>query len=418
MFWILTLALSLLAALFVLLPLWLRSRSVNMESSELRKKTNIDLFNERSSELEGELSEGNLEHAQFDSLMQELQQGLLADVEHDEKNQFESGSSSAGQSTARSGGKWRLVIPVLLVLLTPALAYSLYNEWGYIEDVELMDLFQRTVNNTGDTEEAQSLIVSLGEAVQEDQDKPWAWYFLAENFANIGMFAEAEIAYRQASLRLEGPEKSLVLGRVALAMYVNADLQFTADILEVVEQARAINPNEISILQLLAADAEQREDYPKAIEYWRLLIQVNPNSGQARELRQSIAAAQRLMNGDELAAVDGPEIDVNVSLAEGIDIDPSLRVFVAARNAAREGLPPLAAVDLTVADLPATIRLDNSAAVGPFNLSSADTIYISALISFNGSATQQPGDFREVSQNFSHNGQHAVIELVIDDRLP
>jgi cytochrome c-type biogenesis protein CcmH len=299
------------------------------------------------------------------------------------------------------------------------LAYSLYNQWGYIDDVELMDLFRRTVNNTADIEETQSLIVRLGEVVQADADKEWAWYFLAENFANLNMFPEAQIAYRQAANRIEaGPEKALILGRVALAMYITADLKLTPEILEVVEEARALNPNERSILQLLAADADQRRDYQSAIAYWRLLIQSSPNSGQARLLRESIAAAQSLMadSGQDIDA--GPVVEVKLRLTEGIELDPNLRVFIAVRNAQREGLPPLAATQLRVADLPVTIRLDDASAVGPFNLSSANTVFVSALVSFTGTANPGSGDYRVVSDSFVHNGQHAVIDLVLSERVP
>jgi tetratricopeptide (TPR) repeat protein len=301
----------------------------------------------------------------------------------------------------------------------PLVAYGLYEEWGFKNDVELMGLFQRTVNNRDNPQESQDLIRRLGEVVQADDYRPWAWYFLAENFASIGMFTEAEIAYRQSAARMEEtPEKALVLGRVAMAKYILAEYTFTADILEVIGKARAINPNEISVLQLIAADAEEREDFETAIEYWRLIIQSNPNSEQAQTLRRSIAIAQQRLAGDGQDVAAGPTIEINLSLAEGLEIDGGLRVFVAVRNAAQEGLPPLAAIDLTVADLPVNIQLDNSYAVGPFNISSAETVFVSASVSFTGSATPTSGDYRSQSDNFSHNGQRVVISLEIIDRVP
>jgi hypothetical protein len=117
-------------------------------------------------------------------------------------------------------------------------------------------------------------------------------------------------------------------------------------------------------------------------------------------------------------AVSGPSIDVNVSLADGLELRDELRVFIAARNAAREGMPPLAAIDLVVASLPTTVRLDNSSAVGPFNLASADTVYLSALVSNSGVATPRSGDYRVVSESFAHNGEHTVIDLVIAEQVP
>ena len=420
MFWLLTICLFIAAALFVVVPLWSANRGGAQESIQLRKAANIALFHERNDEFEAELAEGNLDQSQFDALILELQQGLLADVDSAAQAAApEPAKTKPKQSQLRGSGIIRNVIPLALVLFMSVLAYSLYNQWGYIDDVELMDLFRRTVNNTADIEETQSLIVHLGEVVQADADKEWAWYFLAENFANLNMFPEAQIAYRQAANRIEaGPEKALILGRVALAMYITADLKLTPEILEVVEEARALNPNERSILQLLAADADQRRDYQSAIAYWRLLIQSSPNSGQARLLRESIAAAQSLMadSGQDIDA--GPVVEVKLRLTEGIELDPNLRVFIAVRNAQREGLPPLAATQLRVADLPVTIRLDDASAVGPFNLSSANTVFVSALVSFTGTANPGSGDYRVVSDSFVHNGQHAVIDLVLSERVP
>ena len=417
MFWIFTAILFVLAVGFVLIPLWLRNRAESFVEDTLRKNENVALFQERSDELENELATGNLEQAEFDVLVLELQQSLLSDVSDEElaiktKSNKEKGARTKSPS-------YNLVIPLLLCLLMPLVAYGLYNEWGFKSDVELMGLFQRTVNNRDNPEESQNLIVSLGEVVQADDEQPWAWYFLAENFASIGMFAEAEIAYTQSAGRMEAtPEKAFVLGRVAMAKYVLAELTFTADILEVIDEARAINPNEISILQLIAADAEKREDFEAAIEYWRLIIQSNPRSEQAQNLRRSIVIAQQRLAGDGQDVAAGPSIEIGLSLAEGLELDGNLRVFVAVRNAAQEGLPPLAAIDLTVADLPANIQLDNSYAVGPFNISSADTVFVSASVSFSGSATPTSGDYRSQSDNFSHDGKRTVISLEIADRVP
>ena len=403
---------------FVLLPLWIRNSAESFVEDASRKNENIALFQERSDELENELASGNLSQAEFDVLIQEMQQSLLSDVS-DEELVLKSKTQKGKKATAKTPAT-NFSIPLLLCLLMPVVAYGLYSEWGFKKDVELMGLFQRTVNNQDNPQESQNLIVSLGEVVQADDDRPWAWYFLAENFASIGMFAEAEIAYTQSAGRMEdSPERALVLGRVAMAKYILAEFTFTADILNVIDEARAINPNELSVLQLIAADAEEREDFETAIEYWRLIIQSNPNSEQAQILRRSIAIAQQRLAGDGQDVAAGPTIEIDLSLAEGLELlDGNLRVFVAVRNAAQEGLPPLAAIDLTVADLPANIQLDNSYAVGPFNISSADTVFVSAAISFSGSATPSSGDYRSQSDNFSHNGQRAVISLEIVDRVP
>lgn len=410
----------------MLIPIW-RGRTDEGRDIELRKEANIALFHERHEDLKAELEAKNIDQQQFDQLTAELQHTLLADVSSIEKSKPSNQKSPKVDKTKikrkETSVKERFfsanyMVPFALACILPVAAYVLYDRWGYFNDVQMMDLFQRTVDNRDNPEEAQALIVSLGESVQENQDQPWTWYFLAENFANIGMFNEAQIAYRRsADLLEESPEKALILGRVAMVMYINADLQFTPEILEVIDQARDINPNEISILQLLASDAADNEDYEAAIRYWRLLIQANPNSEQAQQLRLNIAGAQEVLQLQDYDGTSGPVIDVNLALADGLELNGDIRIFVAARDAEQEGVPPLAATSLVVANLPTTIRLDNSSAVGPFNLSSAENIYVSALASYAGVAMPQAGDYRVISENFTHNNNRSEIDLIITNQV-
>jgi cytochrome c-type biogenesis protein CcmH len=422
LFWILTICLFVLACLFVLLPVWLRQRSSNQQAEELRASANIALFHERVNDLESDLATGDIDKAQFDRLLLELQQNLLADTESENDGDKQSGSDTL-QAKVQNASRMAIVVPVVLALLVPVAAYVLYERWGYFDNVSLTDLFERTMESAGNPQEAQELIVALGNVVQENGELPWAWYFLGENFANIGMFEEAQISYQRASELLEDDrEKALVLGRVALAMYVNAGLEFTPDLSAVIAEARRLNPNEVSVLQLLAADAEQNQDWGAAIDYWRLLIQRDPNSPEAQELRNNIAAAQQMLQREEGAA-SGPVIEVALSLGEGVEIGRDISneqiVFVAARNAEQEGLPPLAAVRMSVAELPALVRLDNSSAVGPFNLSSAQSVFITATISQTGVATAASGDYRVESEVLAIGDPEEVqrIELELSERL-
>jgi len=210
----------------------------------------------------------------------------------------------------------------------------------------------------------------------------------------------------------------LVLGRIAMAMYINSEFEFGSQVKAVIDQARAINPSEMSVLQLLAAEAEQREDYSDAIDYWRLMIQVNPNGDFAEELRFRIAAAQAVL-AERNGGISGPQINVALSLSPEADLSPDLRVFLAVRNAEQDGLPPLAAVDTTVSALPASFRLDNTSAVGPYNLSSAESVYVTALASFRGVATPASGDYRVESATLMLDADAEVaLELELSERLP
>ncbi|MBT8147689.1 MAG: c-type cytochrome biogenesis protein CcmI [Gammaproteobacteria bacterium] len=419
MFWVFSIVLLAVAALFVLFPLWRHYRPAS-SGDEIRTETNLTIFQERQRELQTELEQDRLDEAQYESLLLELKKSLLTDTVNADSN---TAARQQKKQEKEQAGSPRLTraIPLLTLLLIPVVAYLMYGRWGYLSDVELMPLYEQTIASDNDEQQTRDLIVELGRIVQADESNQWAWYFLGRNFSNMGMFNEAEIAFqRSGDLMPDGPDKAATLGLLAQIKYLIGGGELTDEVLAVIEQARSINPSENASLQLLSVDAEMNGDYQAAIGYWRLMIQSSPSSAQAQQLRQRITEAQRLIAQEGGADVEqGPTIEINVSLAEGLVLPAGLRLFVAARNAAQEGMPPLAATDLRADDLPATITLDNSMAIRPmFNLASADTIYVTATVSLTGSATVQSGDYRVVSENFAHNNQHAVIDLVIRDTVP
>ena len=407
LFWTLAALLAVMAIAFFAIPFYRANGGDEEAVGSVQRSENLLLFAERESELAEDLAAGEIDSEEHATLLRELQQSLLDDVQDTRPERAPIAISSRG---------W-LVIGLIAVSL-PAVSVTLYQRWGFIDDVKVMGLFQESLAAQGDVAAASALVTELGELVKNGSENPWVWYFLGENFATIGRFNEAEISYRQAAERLSGqPEEALVLGRAALALYIKSEFRFTPELNVLIEQAKAINPNEIAVIQLLAADAQNRGDYATAIANWRILIQLDPNSPEAQALRGEIANAQRLLKEESGEETDGPEIEVRLALAEGLSLDPNLRVFVAVRSAEREGMPPLAAVGLSVADLPTTISLDNSSQVGPFNLSSADLVRVSALVSLNGTANPSRGDYRVVSDDFAHNGQHAIVTLTISDEV-
>ncbi|MDB9981733.1 c-type cytochrome biogenesis protein CcmI [Gammaproteobacteria bacterium] len=407
LFWTLAALLAVIAIAFFVIPFYRANGGDEEAVGSVQRSENLLLFAERESELAEDLAAGEIDSEEHATLLRELQQSLLDDVQDTRPKRLPIAISSRG---------W-LVIGLIAVSL-PAVSVTLYQRWGFIDDVQVMGLFQESLAAQGDVVAASALVTELGELVKNGSENPWVWYFLGENFATIGRFNEAEISYRQAAERLSGqPEEALVLGRAALALYIKSEFRFTPELNALIEQAQAINPNEIAVIQLLAADAQNRGDYAAAIANWRILIQLDPNSPEAQALRGEIANAQRLLREESGEEIVGPEIEVRLALAEGLSLDPNLRVFVAVRSAEREGMPPLAAVGLSVADLPTTISLDNSSQVGPFNLSSADLVRVSALVSLNGTANPSRGDYRVVSDDFAHNGQHAIVTLTISDEV-
>ena len=407
----------LLAIGFVLLPFFLRNPNQSSSFFFTRKELNVSLFEDKKYSLDKDFEEGLLSPEVHSELINELKSNLLSDVNYDQE-QFKIPKKLSRLSSLAA---------VFAVLLIPVASYSLYGYWGYSQHENIRGLYERTAANRDDLDEARELISALGAVVMDEPESnplPWAWYFLGENFSMLGLYSEAEVAYRQSSDRLIGEsEQALSLGRLALVRYILDEFVITPRVRAAIQQTRRLNPNEIAVLQILASDAETREDYREAIANWRLLIQADPNSSQSNLLRQKVTDAQLLLAAtDDLAlsssSTISPSISVSLSLADSLKVGGDTVVFVAARDVDKEGSPPLAVAVLSVKDLPSVVTLTDDQAVGPFKLSSAKSVTLSALISFSGVANPQSGDIRAVSESILLSDEPSEVSLILSSRLP
>lgn len=414
MFWYFAVALLILAASFVLIPLW-RFQHGGDSSRARRERTNLLIFKERIAELEADLAAGTMEQENFDALQHELERSLLSDVQT---------QPSASSEEQQHYGNWRSpsrLVPLALLLFIMPLSIYLYRTWGFQDELALAQLYERTRDSVDDPQEARDLIFSLGEIIETDRENGWAWYFMAQNLVNLAQFPQASMALERAGEYIQEPQdRVVVLSQYAFLEYMLAEQQLTDKVQGIIDQTQRLDPNQLLILQILGMDAEQRADYQSAITYWRRMLQLTPPGEEAQLLQGMIANAQLQVaasDDQDGVAVDGPRIEVEVSLAPGLDLDPNTRVFVSALELNGRG-QPLAAEVLTVGELPTTITLDNSDAVGPFNISSAQMIYIVATASSSGSADVKPGDYQNRTEGFAHAGQDATIRLQITDVVP
>ena len=412
MFWFYAAALLVLAALFIVLPVWKFHRSSDATRSR-RERTNLLIFTERVAELEAELAAGTLDEENFTALKSELERSLLTDVQA-------VAEASPVERAAEKGGWFSAsrLVPLLMMLAVIPTSLFLYYEWGFQDELKLKDIYERTQASVDKPEEIRDLIFEIGEVIEDNRENGWAWYFLAQNLVSIAQFPEASMALQRASEYIEDPQdKAIVLSQYAFLEYMLAEQELTDKVQGIVDQTQRIDPNQVLILQILGMDAEKRQDYQSAITYWRRMLQLTPPGEESNLLQGMIAnALQQLNASGQGEAVIGPRVDVELSLAPGLDLPGDMRVFVSALeyNARPQ---PLAAKVLTVSELPTTVTLSDADAVGPFNISSAEMITVVATVSRSGSANVQSGDYQVRSEGFAHNGENAILQLQIADQV-
>jgi cytochrome c-type biogenesis protein CcmH len=161
----------------------------------------------------------------------------------------------------------------------------------------------------------------------------------------------------------------------------------------------------------------------QALGYWERLSKVVPQNDDEviSMINQAAAKAQQQLGLPQqpLIAVKAAPAASGATLSVAVSLDPVLvgtvspedTVFVFAKAIGRKG-PPLAAKRLTVADLPATVLLDDSLAMMPGNnLSSVERVIVGAKITKSGVATGGSGDLLSSTESATSNSETIQLQI-------
>src|SRR5690606_9476920 len=124
--WVLAALLILLALQIVVEPL-VRARRHRIRQEQMnveRRAQNIAIFRHRLAELDEEKAMGHLDDSQYDALKAELEATLLTDVEGEESQALQAGTTRM---------RW---LALVLVITVPLVSLGLYFKWGAYEGVE------------------------------------------------------------------------------------------------------------------------------------------------------------------------------------------------------------------------------------------------------------------------------------------
>ena len=445
-FWILAGLLLALSLVFVLAPL---VRPTPPDTAPGQDRLNLEVFQQRLKELDGDLEAGFLDKEQYDAARRDLERELLYDLDGAETN------ATTERSTSTLS-RWAL--GMVLTILVPAATVLAYLEIGR---TDLIDPRQMAATADGANAEAASLeelVQQLEKRLEQEPANIDGWMMLSRTYLALGRLnagvkamerayalapneVELKIAYAEV-LGLADPNKSL-LGRPA----------------ELIAEALAQEPANANARWFSGLIAFQRGQYQAARTTWQsILDELDPASEEAGNLRKMMDEAQRragapaetssatpteageTMASETTAAAPAtsqanaanteteraaPSAASQASLTVAVSLDPSLSarvssedtVFVFAR--AVQGPPmPLAVQRLQVKDLPATVTLDDSQAMSPaLRLSAFDEIQVGARISKSGQATPQPGDLFGESGPLRRDAQ-SDVQIRIDQVRP
>ena len=478
LFWLLA-SMMIAAALLLVVPPLLRGRAAGRDAppgGDGSRDTNVALYRERLAALERERDLGEIDAERYAALREDLERGLLADVDT-----APTGAAPAAPTAAPP--RWMAAVVMLMV---PACGLAIYAWLGSPHALDprappprvaaggiapAQPSGENTAGGVAPAPDVAAMVDSLAAKLATDPANAEGWLLLARSRVVQERFDEAAIAYGRAHALL-GDSPSL-LADWAEAEAALAGNRFPARALDRLDRALEIDPGHEKALWLggFAAIQHGRTDVARA-RWERLRARQAPESREASIVSELLArmdgaaapdaapavrpdaagsaesdsatdssgsagagAGKSVESAGSAGTVDSaepaeatmdpadppapPRIVVEVSLAPdlAVALGGGEPVFVFAR-APSGGGPPAAVARTTVAALPATIVLDVSSAMVPSrSLASIERAVVTARVARSGTVTRTSGDVEGVSEPVAVTGA-APVGIVLSRIVP
>ena len=379
LFWGGAVAMVAVALLFLLPALLGRGKEVGIA----RRENNLAIFQQRLDELKADQEGGELSAEQFDQAEADLKRELLADLEGEEEQAQQ--SDSAGR------------IGVLMALvLVPLVAFGIYAQIGSPEAQD-MPAATEVVQKQQNAQAFEDAVAQLEQKLQQEPNNPDGWMMLAKSYGYLGRGDKVMSAYQQA-IHHAGEEVSpQLLVEYAEALAAENGGEWLGEPMAQLNKALEIDPKSMDALWISGHVHFDLGRYEQALSFWERLAASTSNDDPeiVQLINEAAFGAQEKLGIERRPLLELAAAPAGAVLNVAVTLDPALQnqvtaedvVFVYAKAKGRKG-PPLAAQRLTVADLPTTVRLDDSMAMMPGNtLSSVEAVIVGAKITKSGTAT-------------------------------
>ncbi|WKJ92105.1 c-type cytochrome biogenesis protein CcmI [Methylomonas montana] len=389
-FWLLIAGLIMLA-LLVLLPPLFKKTPLRYADGEQR---NTAIARQQLAELKLQLQTGVLSQDQYDAQYRELQLTLLDDLEVD-----------APAVPSGKTGRW---IVSVLVIAVPLLSVFLYMQLGEPQALVKSEL---AASNQKAADNVKNMVNKLIQRLKQHPEDLEGWMMLGRSYVYAEQYQDAADVF--AELNRRKPNDPAVMLHYADALSMARNGQMGGEPSELVEQALKLVPEDHTALWLAGMAKAEAGDFAQAIAHWNKLSALLPTNDETLpQLQKMIQMAEAEQQKPQATASSAASIDINVKVeldaAVKANVEPQHTVFIYAQ-AVNGPKMPLAIVRKQVADLPASVVLNDSVAMQPqTHLADFKQLRIVARISKTGNAMPQAGDLIGVAQLDSVSGNPSV----------
>ena len=403
LFWALLLLMMLVAVVILIYPL-LRARYTDAIAY---KDSNLGLYDDKLAELEADLGEGRIDHEQYQSARQEIDRELLLDIPTESR---ENASIHYASQIKRQPG-----LALMISVFLPMVALLVYMRLGMHASTDMQHAQakvqpQAQAQQPGQAGSLEDMTRTLAQRLQQKGGSQEDWAMLGRAYKHLGQYMMSVEAYQQANKM--APNAQLMIEQTESMALANSQ-RFTPEARALVMRALELEPDNLNVLWFAGVAEFQVGNYRSSIEHLsRLSDEAKKDPEVERSLRlyidkardQLLAAGEDVPTTDEImgastvssdVAASGANVQVKVDISSEVRsrFTPGDAVFVYAKAAAGPKMP-LAAQRLTLAQLPATVTLDDSMAMMEgMNMSAFGSVVISARVTTTGSAIAKAGDY-------------------------
>lgn len=192
--------------------------------------------------------------------------------------------------------KSTLIVFALLLAIPFAYYFSL-ERFSRVQQGEQEQIAQHNQQlETTEENKTEAIIGKIQDKLRQDPNSAENWIKLGDAYMQNNDFDSALVCYGNAE-KIDGP-KPTTQGLMAMALYLQANQQITPQVQQLLNEALAQDPKEISALSLLAAEAFKTRDYSTALDYWQQILDSGNSAVDRRATIQKMKMVDFMQKGE------------------------------------------------------------------------------------------------------------------------
>ena len=200
------------------------------------------------------------------------------------------------KSTVKFELKSTLLVFALLLAIPFAYYFSL-ERFSRVQQGEQEQIAQHNQQlETSEENKTEAIIGKIQDKLRQDPNSAENWIKLGDAYMQNNDFDGALVCYGNAE-KIDGP-KPTTQGLMAMALYLQANQQITPQVQQLLNEALAQDPKEVSALSLLAAEAFKTRDYSTALDYWQQILDSGNSAVDRRAIIQKMKMVDFMQKGE------------------------------------------------------------------------------------------------------------------------